>query len=127
MVTPYKVKPFELVYRNECEKRRKKDIGKEINRRLHLNEQEMFGKYYCLLLNPTPRWAYSGLGIDSRSGLPYPSRHREIIGNFLFSVSRIICEKRHCNMGSGSTRAMREVDQQLTGGCSRIYKKLLEQ
>ena len=59
-----------------------REVGNEINRRLHLSEQEMFGKYYCLILNPTPRWAYDGLGIDSHSGLPYPTRHREIIGNF---------------------------------------------
>ena len=30
-----------------------REVGNEINRRLHLCEQEMFGKYYCLILNPT--------------------------------------------------------------------------
>ena len=104
-----------------------RDVGNEINRRLHGLEGRMFDTYQVVLLNPTPRWHYQGLGVDLRSGLPFPTRHREILGIFLFSISRVCCEKRACGMGYFSSRRMREVDQQLTGGCTRIYQELLKQ
>ena len=101
-----------------------RNCSNEINRRLHTCEQEMFGKFYCLLINPTPQWAYSGLGVDLVSGLPYPDRHREVISNFLFVLSRIVCQERHCTLGAASTRSMRRIDEQLMGGCKRIYDSL---
>ena len=104
-----------------------RECSKEINKRLHTCEREMFGKYYCLIINPTPHWKYSGLGVDLRSGLPYPRRHKEIISNFLFILSRVVCQERHCTLGAASSRSMRRPDEQLMGGCKRTYDSLIRE
>ena len=81
----------------------------------------MFDKYQLVLLNPTPKWKFEDLHVDRKSGLPHSGIHQEMLANFCYCLARLTCNRRICTLGVNSSRMSRIVEEQLMGGCTRIY------
>lgn len=95
----------------------------EINKRLHAGKQSMFEKYQMVLLNPTPRWDFEDIHVCRKSGLPLPEFHNLMIWNFLFCISRAVCDQKFCTIGVNSSRSKRETNSLLYEGCVYMYEK----
>ena len=98
-----------------------KYISDSINKKLHNCKTLMFDKYQMVVLNPTPKWRFQDLHVDRKSGLPHPDIHQEMLANFFFCLARIACNRRICTLGINSSRSSRVVEDQLQGGCAKIY------
>ena len=85
----------------------------EINKRLHAGKQSMFEKYQMVFLNPTPRWEFEDIHVCRKSGLPLPEFHNLMIRNFLFCISRAVCDQKFCTIGVNSSRSKRETNSLL--------------
>ena len=102
-----------------------KRTADSINRRLHTAKNIMFEKYKCVLFQPTPRWKFSGLHVDSKTGLPDNNTHDLMLKNFLFCLSRACCTKKICTLGIYSTKFM-ATDKILHEGCAKTYLREID-
>ena len=99
-----------------------KRIADGINRKLHGAKIMMFDMYNVVFFQPTPRWMFSGLHVDSRSGLPDKFTHDKMLGNFLYCLARVCCNRKICTLGIHSKK-YRETDKILHEGCEKVYFK----
>ena len=91
-----------------------------INKRLHGAKNVMFDMYKCVFFQPTPRWMFKGLHVDSKTGLPDSNAHDIMLRNFLYCLSRACCNKKICTLGIHSTK-YRDTDKILHEGCAKVY------
>ena len=99
-----------------------KRVADGINNRLHASKRMMFDKYNVVLLQPTPRWMFDGLHVNRRSGLPDKYTHDKMLGNFLYCLARVCCNKKICTLGIHSKK-YKETDKFLHEGCAKVYLK----
>ena len=97
-----------------------KRIADNVNKRLHTCKTQMYDKFHVVLMQPTPRWMFDGLHVDSKSGLPDVYTHDKMLGNFLYCLARVCCNRRICTLGIHSNK-YKDTDKFLHEGCASVY------